>query len=54
VVKEVGNWAVDKDGVTIFFDPYAVTPYSVGALDCRLNYGDLAAYLKPDGPLPPK
>ena len=52
VVKEAAKWAVDKDGVTILFDPYAVTPYVVGPLECRLTYAELADWLKPGGLLP--
>jgi uncharacterized protein YecT (DUF1311 family) len=53
VVKDIAKWAVDKDGVTILFDPYAVTPYVVGPLECRLTDAELADWLKPGGPLPP-
>jgi uncharacterized protein YecT (DUF1311 family) len=54
VVKETKSWAVDKDGVTIMFDPYSVTPYVAGPHDCRLTYADLKDLLKPGGVLPPK
>jgi uncharacterized protein YecT (DUF1311 family) len=54
VVKDTKSWAVDKDGVTIMFDPYSVTPYVAGPHDCRLAYADLKDLLKPGGPLPPK
>jgi len=54
VVKETKSWAIDKDGVTIMFDPYSVTPYVAGPHDCRLSYDDLKDLLKPGGVLPPK
>jgi uncharacterized protein len=54
VVKDTKSWAVDKDGVTVMFDPYSVTPYVAGPHDCRLGYGDLKDLLKPGGALPPK
>ena len=54
VVKDTKSWAVDKDGVTIMFDPYSVTPYVAGPHDCKLTYADLKNLLKPDGALPPK
>lgn len=53
VVGEEGSWSVRKDGVTIEFDPYAVTPYVAGPHDCRLGYAELKPWLKPGGPLPP-
>jgi len=54
VVKDVKSWSVDKDGVTVMFDPYSVTPYVAGPHDCRLTYSDLKDLLKSGGPLPPK
>lgn len=54
VVKDTKSWAIDKDGVTVMFDPYSVTPYVAGPHDCRLTYDDLKDLLKPDGVLPPK
>jgi uncharacterized protein YecT (DUF1311 family) len=54
VVKDTKSWAVDKDGVTIMFDPYSVAPYVAGPHDCRILYADLRDLLKPGGPLPPK
>jgi len=54
VVKDTKSWAVDKDGVTIMFDPYSVAPYVAGPHDCRLSYDDLKDLLKPGGVLPPK
>ena len=53
VVKDVGSWAVEKDGIMILFDPYAVAPYAAGSHECRLSYAELAPLLKPDGLLPP-
>ena len=53
VVKDVDSWAVEKDGIMILFDPYAVTPYAAGSHECRLSYAELKPLLKPDGPLPP-
>jgi len=53
VVKDTKHWAIDKDGVTIMFDPYSVTPYVAGPHDCRLSYDDLKDLLKPGGVLPP-
>lgn len=54
VVKDEKSWAVDKDGVTIMFDPYSVAPYVSGPHDCRLSHADLKDLLKPGGPLPPQ
>ncbi|HEX6442973.1 MAG TPA: lysozyme inhibitor LprI family protein [Stellaceae bacterium] len=54
VVKDVSSWAVEKDGIKILFDPYAVTPYAAGSHECRLSYGELAPLLKSDGLLPPR
>jgi len=53
VVKDVSSWAIEKDGIVLLFDPYAVTPYAPGPHECRLSYSDLAGLLKPGGPLPP-
>jgi uncharacterized protein YecT (DUF1311 family) len=54
VVKDTKSWAVDKEGVTIMFDPYSVAPYVAGPHDCRIGYADLKDVLKPGGVLPPK
>jgi uncharacterized protein YecT (DUF1311 family) len=54
VVGEATNWAVDKDGVEILFDPYSVAAYVYGPHECRLTYAELAHWLKPGGPLPPQ
>ena len=54
VVKDTKSWAIDKDGVTVMFDPYSVTPYVAGPHDCRLSYADLKDLLKPGGVLPPQ
>jgi peptidoglycan-N-acetylglucosamine deacetylase len=54
VVGDAANWSADKDGVAILFDPYSVAAYYVGPRECRLGYGELAAWLKSDGPLPPR
>ncbi|HTQ34643.1 MAG TPA: lysozyme inhibitor LprI family protein [Stellaceae bacterium] len=54
VVKDVKSWSIDKEGVTIMFDPYSVAPYVAGPHDCRLSYADLKEWLKPGGPLPPQ
>ena len=53
VVKDVDSWAVERDGIMILFDPYAVAPYAAGSHECRLSYTELAPLLKPGGPLPP-
>jgi uncharacterized protein YecT (DUF1311 family) len=53
VVKDVSSWAVEKDGIMILLDPYAVAPYAAGPHECRLSYADLAPLWKPGGPLPP-
>ena len=53
VVKDVSSWAVEKDGIEILFDPYAVTPYAAGSHECRLSYDELAPLWNPGGPLPP-
>ena len=53
VVGEIANWSVDKDGIEILFDPYAVAPYVAGLHECRLSYAELEAWLKPGGRLPP-
>ena len=54
VVGDVKSWSVDKDGVTIMFDPYSVAPYVSGPHDCRLSYAQLKDWLKPGGLLPPQ
>jgi uncharacterized protein YecT (DUF1311 family) len=54
VVRDPASWAVAKDGVTIQFDPYSVTPYVAGPHNCRLSYAGLKPWLKPGGPLPPR
>lgn len=54
VVRDVKKWAVDKEGITLMFDEYAVAAYVTGEHDCRVSYAELAPLLKPDGPLPPK
>jgi len=54
VVKDPKSWAADKDGATILFDPYMVSPYAAGPHDCRLTWDTLKDVLKPGGALPPK
>jgi hypothetical protein len=54
VVGDAANWAADKDGIEILFDPYSVAAYVVGPRECRLSYSELAKWLKPGGPLPPQ
>jgi uncharacterized protein YecT (DUF1311 family) len=54
VVKDPKPWAVDKDGATIMFDPYAVSAYAFGPHDCRLTWAELKDWLKPGGALPPQ
>jgi uncharacterized protein YecT (DUF1311 family) len=54
VVGDPKTWAVDKDGVTILFNPYSVAAYVVGPRDCRLSYAELKDWLKPGGVLPPR
>src|SRR5262249_24915708 len=54
IVGAAKNWVADKDGVEILFDPYSVAAYVVGLHECRLAYSELAKWLKPDGPLPPR
>lgn len=54
VVGDTKSWAIDKDGVTVMFDPYSVTPYVAGPHDCKMTYADLKEWLKPGGPVPPK
>ena len=54
VVGEDTNWAADKEGVEILFDPYSVAPYVVGPRECRLSYADVKQWLNPSGPLPPQ
>jgi uncharacterized protein len=53
VVKDAKSWAIDRNGVTVMFDPYSVTPYVAGPHDCRLSYAELKDWLKPGGALPP-
>ena len=48
------NWAADKAGIEILFDPYSIAAYVVGPRECRLAYTDLKPWLNPDGPLPPR
>jgi uncharacterized protein DUF3298 len=54
VVGQAANWAVDKDGVEILFDPYSVSAYVYGPHECRLTYAELTQWLKAGGPLPPQ
>jgi uncharacterized protein YecT (DUF1311 family) len=54
VVGDVKTWAIDKEGVTIMFNPYSIAAYVVGPRDCRLGYAELKEWLKPGGVLPPK
>jgi uncharacterized protein YecT (DUF1311 family) len=54
VVGDARSWAIDKEGVTIVFNPYSVAAYVVGPRDCRLSYAELTAWLKPGGVLPPR
>jgi len=54
VVGETANWAADKDGVEILFDPYSVAAYVVGPRECRLSYTEVKDLLEPGGPLPPQ
>jgi hypothetical protein len=54
VVGDAKSWAVDKDAVTIMFDPYSVAPYVAGPHDCRLSYAELKDWLRPGGFLPPQ
>jgi uncharacterized protein YecT (DUF1311 family) len=54
VVGETANWAADKDGVEILFDPYSVAAYVVGPRECRLSYTEVKGLLKPGGPLSPQ
>jgi uncharacterized protein YecT (DUF1311 family) len=54
VVKDTASWSLDKDGVTIIFNPYSVAAYVVGPRDCALPFAELSQWLKPGGPLPPQ
>ena len=54
VVGAAENWAADREGVEILFDPYSIAAYVVGPRECRLSYPDLKQWLKPGGPLPPQ
>lgn len=54
VVGAAENWAADKTGVEILFDPYSVAAYVVGPRECRLSYADVKGLLKPGAPLPPQ
>jgi uncharacterized protein YecT (DUF1311 family) len=54
VVREAENWAVRPSSVEILFDPYSVAPYAAGPHECPLSYAELAPWLKPGGPLPPR
>ncbi|MBV9587549.1 MAG: DUF4163 domain-containing protein [Alphaproteobacteria bacterium] len=54
VVGEAANWAADKDGILILFNPYSVAAYVVGPRECRLTYADMKHWLKPGGSLPPQ
>ena len=54
VVGEIAGWTADRDGVAILFNPYSVAPYVAGPHECRIPYTELARWLKPDGPLPPR
>jgi uncharacterized protein YecT (DUF1311 family) len=53
-VGKLTNWAPDKAGVDILFDPGALgAPSAAGPQQCRLAWADVSPWLKPGGPLPP-
>jgi uncharacterized protein YecT (DUF1311 family) len=54
VVGAAENWAADKDGIEILFDPYSIAAYVYGPHECRLSHADLKRWQKSDGPLPPQ
>ena len=41
-----GNFSVDKDGITWYFNPYEVAVYAAGVLDATLSWTDLKPFLK--------
>ena len=54
VVSEISGWTASSDGVAILFNPYSVAPYVAGPHECRIPYTEMARWLKPGGPLPPR
>ena len=52
IVADVTKWAPNERGLDIMFDPYIIAGNV--SLKCRLAYAELAKWLKPGGPLPPR
>ncbi len=40
------NFAVEKDGLTFYYNPYEVAPYALGATELTLSYEELDGLLK--------
>ena len=44
------DWSLTEAGIVFDFAPYAVSSYSAGSFQVRINYGDLKGLLDPAGP----
>lgn len=49
--QQLDRFWVDKDALVWEFDPYELGPYSSGGFTVRIPRMDLAALIRPDGPL---
>jgi|GEM_PF-243038 len=43
-----GNFRVDDEGVTWFYNPYEIGPYVLGVMEARLSWDELSPYLLAD------
>lgn len=45
MVKQYSDWYLTDDGLTVFFNPYEISPYSSGVIKIELSYSKLAGTL---------
>ena len=45
------SWTIDRKGLGITFDPYAVAAYAAGPQHCSVPHSALQGIIRPDGPL---
>ena len=38
IVEEKASWSLDNDGVTFYFNPYAIAPYAAGILTAKVYF----------------
>jgi len=43
-----GNFAVDEEGITYFFNPYEITAYAYGIVDITIPWEEIEPLLKPE------